>query len=118
MTTTRGMARRSERRNLLRHFFAMVVAMLVGMAVLGAVAQGICPVSGHSGFFVHHVAWQALLIAVDMAISMAVWMRRRGHGWAPITEMSATMLVPLGVLIGPFWAGGSRATRCSRRCTS
>jgi hypothetical protein len=34
-----------------------------------------------------------------------VWMRYRGHGWAPIGEMSLAMFVPVAVLIGPFWAG-------------
>jgi len=44
-------------------------------------------------------------MAMNMTIGMAVWMRHRGHGWAPIADMSAAMFVPLAVLIGPFWAG-------------
>jgi len=97
--------RRAERYNLLRHFVEMVLAMLVGMAVLGAVAQVVCAALGHSGFFLHHVGLRAPLMAMNMTIGMAVWMRHRGHGWAPIAEMSAAMFVPLAVLIGPFWAG-------------
>ena len=96
---------RSGRHNLVRHFFEMVLAMIVGMAVLGAVARMICVALGHSGFLAHHVGVRAPLMAINMTIGMAVWMRHRGHGWAPIREMSAAMFVPLAVLIGPFWAG-------------
>jgi hypothetical protein len=44
-------------------------------------------------------------MAANMTIGMSVWMRHRGHRWAPIVEMGAAMFVPLLVLIGPFWAG-------------
>jgi hypothetical protein len=44
-------------------------------------------------------------MAMNMSIGMAVWMRFRGHGWAPVAEMSAAMLVPVTVLIVPFLAG-------------
>ena len=107
MTTviTTAEPRRTERYNLVRHFLEMVLAMLVGMAVLGAVVQVICAALGHSGFFTDHVGLRAPLMTMNMTIGMAVWMRHRGHGWAPIAEMSAAMFVPLAVLIGPFWAG-------------
>jgi hypothetical protein len=105
LTATRQVARRSERRNLIMHFFEMVLAMIVGMAVLGAVVQVMCAALGHSGFFVQHAGLRAPLMAMNMTIGMAVWMWHRGHGWAPVGEMSAAMFVPLVVLIGPFWAG-------------
>ena len=107
MTTvlTHGEVRRAERHNLVRHFIEMVLAMLVGMAVLGMVVQGVCAALGHSGFFLDHVGLRAPLMAMNMTVGMAVWMRHRGHGWVPIAEMSAAMFVPLAVLIGPFWAG-------------
>lgn len=103
--TTGEADRRRERHNLVRHFVEMVLAMIVGMAVLGAVVQGICAVLGHSGFFLDHPGLRAPLMAMNMTIGMAAWMRHRGHGWAPIAEMSAAMFVPVAVLIGPFWAG-------------
>jgi hypothetical protein len=102
---TRETARRTARHHLVRHFFEMVLAMLAGMAVFGAVVQVICAALGHSGFFVDHVGLRAPLMAMNMTLGMALWMRYRGHGWAPITEMSAAMFAPLVVLIGPFWAG-------------
>ena len=107
MTTviTTQEARRTERHHLVRHFFEMVLAMIVGMAVLGAVVQVICAALGQSGFFTEHVGLRAPLMAMNMTIGMAVWMRHRGHSWSAIAEMGAAMFVPLAVLIGPFWAG-------------
>jgi hypothetical protein len=108
MTTTtpaRPIARQSERRNLIRHFFEMVLAMVVGMAVLGALIRMICAALGQSDFFLDHPGLRAPLMTLNMTVGMALWMRHRGHGWAAIGEMSAAMYVPLAVLIGPFWAG-------------
>jgi hypothetical protein len=105
MTTTSAPARRTERHNLVLHFFEMVLAMIVGMAVLGVAVQMICAALGHSGFFTDHVGLRAPLMAMNMTIGMAVWMWHRGHGWAAIAEMSAAMFVPLALLIGPFWTG-------------
>jgi hypothetical protein len=96
---------RSERYHLVRHFIEMVLAMVVGMAVGGVVVQVVCDALGHSGFFLHHAGLRAPLMAMNMTIGMAVWMRYRGHGWPPIGEMSAAMFVPLALLYGPFWAG-------------
>lgn len=106
-TLTRGLepSRRTSRRNLVRHFLEMVGAMLVGMALLGAVVRVILAALGHSGFLLDHVGLRAPLMAANMTIGMAVWMRYRGHGWAAIAEMSGAMFVPLVILIGPFWAG-------------
>src|SRR5438105_5405442 len=102
-------ARRAERHQLAWHFFEMLLAMLAGMAVLGALVQVICAALGHSGFLVDHVGLRAPLMAMNMTVGMAVWMRIRGHGWAAIGEMSAAMFIPLAVLIGPFWAGALSA---------
>jgi hypothetical protein len=96
--------RSTRRRNLLRHFFEMVVAMIVGMAILGAAVRLVCAAFGYSEFF-QHAGLRAPVMAANMTIGMAVWMRHRGHRWAAIGEMGAAMFVPLLVLIGPFWAG-------------
>lgn len=104
-TTGMGLSRRRERRNLVRHFVEMVGAMLVGMAVLGMVVRMICTALGNSDFLLDHAGLRAPLMAANMTIGMAVWMRHRGHNWDAITEMGGAMYVPLVVLIGPFWAG-------------
>jgi hypothetical protein len=85
--------------HFLRHYLEMVVAMLVGMFVLG-------PLEG--------LVWPALtarpdvgvlVMATNMSIGMTAWMRFRGHSWRGIAEMSASMYLPFVVLLVPFWAG-------------
>jgi hypothetical protein len=105
LTAGAAATRKGERRSLTWHFIEMVLAMLVGMAVLGAVAQGICSALGHPGYLTHHAGVRAPVMAVNMAIGMAAWMRYRGHGWATTGEMVAAMIAPLAVLIGPFFGG-------------
>jgi hypothetical protein len=97
--------RRRERRALIRHFVEMVLAMLAGMFVLGALVQMVCAVLGHPGLFTHHVGLRAPLMAFNMAVGMALWMRHRGHDFAAIGEMTGAMFIPLAVLIGPYLAG-------------
>jgi hypothetical protein len=69
------------------------------------VVQVVWDALGHSGFFLHHVGLRAPVLAMNMTNGMAVWMRCRSYGWAPMGEMSAAMFVPLALLYGPFWAG-------------
>jgi hypothetical protein len=92
-------SRRSTAWHLVRHYLEMVVAMLVGMAVLGSL---------------HQLVWPALtarpdvgvlVMATDMAIGMGAWMRFRRHSWRGIAEMSAAMYAPFAVLLVPFWTG-------------
>ncbi len=102
-------SRRTERRNLVRHFVEMVLAMLAGMAVLGMVAGLICAALGHSGFLSEHAGLRAWVMALNVTIGMAVWMRYRGHGWGAITEKGGAMFVPVAVLSVPYWAGAISA---------
>ena len=105
LTASEPSSLREERRNLVRHFIEMVLAMLVGMAVLGIAAAAICAALGHSGFLTHHAGLHSFVMALNMSIGMAAWMRFRGHGWAPIAEMVGAMFVPWALFIGPYLAG-------------
>jgi len=87
-----------------RHFVEMVIAMLVSMAVFGAIASMAFTAFGHSSLL-HYVALRGLLMTTYMVVGMALWMHYRHHGWASIGEMSAMMLLPYLVLVGPFAAG-------------
>ena len=64
-----------------RHALEMVIAMLVGMMVLGPVWSFAWP-----GLDENTTA-SALVMATNMSIGMAIWMRIRGHGAVPIVEM-------------------------------
>jgi flagellar biosynthetic protein FliP len=77
----------------------MVVAMLVGMVALGPLWSLAAP--GLSS----NAAAQALIMATDMSLGMALWMRIRRHGWARIAEMSAAMYLPFVVLLVPYAFG-------------
>jgi putative intracellular protease/amidase len=81
------------------HFLQMVVAMVIGMLVLGPLWGVALP--GLSG----RADLQALVMATNMSIGMAVWMRVRRHGWPSTAEMIAAMYVPFVVLLVPYWAG-------------
>ena len=98
--TATGGAPRAAWRPLARHYVEMVVAMLAGMLVLGGLRAAI----GLTTPFEDHPGTAYLLMAVDMSIGMAVWMRYRGHGWASTLEMCAAMFVPLA-LVPLVWAG-------------
>ena len=78
-----------------RHYVEMVVAMLLGMLVLGLPLATL----------IHAPALELLNMAVTMTVPMVAWMRYRGHGWQPAFEMSAAMFVPTFAAIGLLWAG-------------
>jgi hypothetical protein len=85
--------------HLVRHYLEMVVAMLVGMAVLGSLHSLVWP------SLTARADVAVLVMATDMAIGMGAWMRFRGHSWRGIAEMSAAMYAPFAVLLVPFWTG-------------
>ena len=85
------------------HFAEMMLAMGVGMMLIhplwGLLVPGLDDRPGPD----------TLLMGVDMAVGMGVWMRVRGHDWRMITEMSAAMVGPFVVLLVPYLAGGLSA---------
>ena len=81
------------------HGIEMVIAMVVGMVVLGPVWSWAWP--GLS----ENTTAQALVMATDMSIGMAVWMRIRGHGLPAIAEMSAAMYLSFLVVLPLHWTG-------------
>jgi copper chaperone CopZ len=87
-----------------RHFLEMVVAMVVGMVVLGAVVNLTLSALGSPDLF-HRADVSALVMATNMTIGMSLWMAYRKHTWASIAEMGVAMYVPFVVLFVPFWAG-------------
>ena len=101
-TTSASTSRRRTARAHLRfafHFVEMVVAMAVGMVALGPLWSLALP-----GLAAHPDA-HALVMATDMTIGMALWMRIRRHSWPRIAEMSAAMYLPFVVLLVPYWLG-------------
>jgi flagellar biosynthetic protein FliP len=86
-------------RHFVRHFLEMVVAMLAGMFVLGPLEGAVWPeLTARADVGV-------LVMATNMSIGMAAWMRFRRHSWRGIAAMCAAMYLPFAALLVPFWAG-------------
>ena len=100
-------AHRSSPRLFIRHYVEMVLAMFIGMAVLGVPAGwGLGAVgSSWSELNTNAPALMLLGMAVTMTVPMVGWMRYRGHGWRANTEMAASMLVPTAAAVGVLQAG-------------
>src|SRR5688500_192774 len=94
-------------RHFARHYVEMVVEMFLGMAVLGVPAGWALGLADSSWGELRAEAPAAmlLLMAATMTVPMAAWMRRRGHGWRPTNEMSASMIVPTLAVIALYGAG-------------
>jgi hypothetical protein len=76
-----------------RHFGEMLLAMMLGMAVLGGLLSAGLALAGTK--LAAGPAWlQAFSMAVAMTLPMVWWMQRRGHSRARSAEMAGAMIVP------------------------
>jgi hypothetical protein len=103
-TTARATWTRASVWRFVRHYLEMVVAMMLGMAVLGPVESVLLdPLGWQAVRAVPEL--RALIMATNMTVAMVAWMRYRRHGWAASTEMAAAMYLPFVVLFPPLWLG-------------
>ena len=86
------------------HYLEMVVAMVAGMAILGPLETLVLDAAGWSPAL-DGAGVGALVMATNMTVAMAGWMRFRGHTMAPIVEMSAAMYIPFLLLFVPLEQG-------------
>jgi hypothetical protein len=84
--------------NFIRHFIEMILAMVAGMAALGMLARAVG--SDPDGPVLILGA-----MALAMTIPMVMWMRFRGHGGRPTTEMAASMLLAAMATLALLGAG-------------
>jgi hypothetical protein len=96
MSTQTSSAESPSIRRFVRHYLEMVVAMMLGMAILGLPAVGALELFGSSLGELEASAPAVYLVgmAVTMTIPMVAWMRYRGHGWRSSLEMAGAMFVP------------------------
>ncbi|MGH2354614.1 MAG: hypothetical protein ACRDJN_23645, partial [Chloroflexota bacterium] len=78
----------------LRHLAEMVLAMMVGMALFGALRALLDP-TGFAAVLREHLDVRYLAMAGFMAVPMVLLMRYRGHGWGRTAEMMAAMVAPV-----------------------
>jgi hypothetical protein len=104
MTTPQPTHTRSATWQFLRHYLEMVVAMLLGMAILGPLESALLnPVGWQSLRSVPEL--NALVMATNMTAAMVAWMRYRGHGPAATTLMATAMYLSFVVLFPLLWLG-------------
>jgi hypothetical protein len=98
--------------HFIRHYVEMLVAMFLGMAVLGGAFAVLLGAVGIEVDSWRTDAPELLLLgmAFTMSAPMVAWMRHRGHGWAPAWEMTASMFVPSAAAIALLWAGAVEDT--------
>jgi hypothetical protein len=82
-------------KHFLRHYGEMVIAMFLGMAVLGFPAGWVMDRLGADSD-----EFMFLAMATTMTVPMVAWMMYRGHGRRANAEMSASMFVPTFAVIG------------------
>jgi hypothetical protein len=94
-------------RHFIRHYFEMLAAMFLGMAVLGTPALFALGAAGVSSAELRSDAPAVLLfgMGITMTVPMVAWMRYRGHGWPASNEMAASMLIPTAGVIGLLGSG-------------
>ena len=99
--------RRAPLWNFTRHYVEMLVAMFLGMFVLGAALAAPLELAGVdvSNWDVAAPALLLLGMAFVMTVPMVAWMRYRGHGWAPAADMTAAMFIPSLAAVGLLGAG-------------
>jgi hypothetical protein len=87
-----------------RHFGEMVLAMFLGMLVLGGLAELVFAVAG-SSLSDQPGGFQVMLMGFNMTVPMVIWMSHRGHDRARNAEMAASMIVPSLFAAILAWAG-------------
>ena len=102
--TTRTTLPRPALRRLVRPYLEIVVAAVAGMLVLGPAASMLLNSIGWTQLLAHAETY-TLVMATNMTVAVAAWMRFRHHGWAAIAEMAVAMYAPFLVLFPPLWLG-------------
>lgn len=94
-----------RRSHFWRHFVEMVIAMVVGMAVLGFPFRAILGSFGYTRdeAVERFPEMVCLMMTFNMAVGMVAWMRLRGHGWRMSAEMTLAMFAATTVTLGMFW---------------
>src|SRR4051794_34037182 len=101
-----------RKRTFLRHLAEMMLAMMLGMCVLGMAFRGIHIAVFGTGFdaaWHEHTELAVFAMTFNMTLPMVLWMRHRGHSWRRCEGMAAAMFILAFGLLGLFWVGALSA---------
>lgn len=87
------------------HYLEMCGVMCVGAIVLSVLFFGAAGLLGYTDLPNQAPALSVLVVAVNLSLPMAAWMRFRGMGWRPTLEMSGSTMVTGLLLIAAYWLG-------------
>jgi hypothetical protein len=112
------------------HLLEMCMVMCAGAIVLSVLFFGAAGLLGYRNLPDTAPELAVLVIAVNLSLPMAIWMRYRGMAWQPTLEMSGSTMVFGLVLIAACWLDlvprrdwwrfrpVSRVRSCSASCSS
>jgi hypothetical protein len=78
------------------HYVEMIIAMFAGMFVLGLPVAAALELAGSGLGELEGSAPAVYLLGMGISMTggMVGWMRYRGHGWRPLSEMAGAMMAP------------------------
>ena len=106
-------------RNFVLHLGEMFLAMIIGMAALDAVLEGILALAGTSYAVLIDDAptTVALILMFNMTVPMLLWMRVRGHEASEVSEMGVAMIVVGAITVFLLWLSAiDAAAICGVEC--
>ena len=107
-STTSARDRERRRRTFLRHLAEMIIAMMLGMCILGMAFRGIHTALFGGGFdaaWRQHTELAVFAMTFNMTLPMVLWMHHRGHTWERCGEMAGAMFLLALLVLVPFWVG-------------
>jgi hypothetical protein len=104
LTIDAGASSSGSKRAFARHFGEMLLAMFLGMLVLGGLAELAFAAAG-SSLSDQSGGTQVMLMGFNMTVPMVAWMSHRGHSRARNAEMALSMIVPSVAAAALAWAG-------------
>ncbi len=87
------------------HLAEMCVVMCAGAVVLSVLFFGAAALLGYTDLPQQAPELSVFVIALNLSLPMAAWMRFRGMRWQPTLEMAGSTMVVGLLLIAAYWAG-------------
>jgi hypothetical protein len=87
------------------HFLQMCAVMCAGAIALSLLFFGAARLLGYTDLAQTAPELSVLVIAINLSLPMAVWMRFMGMAWRPTLEMSGSTMVVGLLLIVAYWPG-------------